>query len=96
MSIGMEPLRALEHVERILRKRGYATERLTEEGEHVLKVALGQKLVFIRFHEERGLLKELRLRYEGHPGLTILKCDDPEKPARCIEELLSRIPAPRD
>jgi len=83
----------LELVERILRERGYVTERLIEEGEHVLKVSLGQKLAFIRFHEEKGLLKELRLRYEEVPGLTVLKCDQPEKPARCIEELLSRMPA---
>jgi len=88
----MKPLEALELVERILRERGYATERLVEEGEHVLKVSLGQKLAFIRFHEEKGLLRELRLRYEGVPGLTVLKCDQPEKPARCIEELLSRMP----
>jgi len=93
--LGMKPLEALEHIEKILRERGYATERLVEEGEHVLKVALGRRLAFIRFHEEKGLLKELRLRYEGAPGLTILRCDHPEKPARCIEELLSRMPAAR-
>ena len=91
----MKPLEALKLVEKALRERGYVTERLVEEGEHVLRVSLGQRYAFIRFHEERGLLKELRLRYEGAPGLTILKCDQPEKPLRCIEELLSRIPAAR-
>ncbi len=86
----MEPLKALELVERKLQEKGYSTRRVIEEGEYVLEVASGARKARIRFHEEEGKLVELRLRYEDVPGLTILKCEKFDKYISCIEELVAR------
>ncbi|QOJ78533.1 hypothetical protein IG193_07190 [Infirmifilum lucidum] len=87
----MEPLEALELVERKLQEKGYSTKRVIEEGEYVLEVVSGVKRAKIRFHEEGGRLVELRLRYEGIPGLTILKCEKFDRYISCIEELIARL-----
>ncbi len=86
----MEPLKALELVERKLQEKGYSTRRVIEEGEYVLEVVSGVRKARIRFHEEEGKLVELRLRYEDVPGLTILKCEKFDKYISCIEELVAR------
>jgi len=89
--VPVNPREALEILERKLREKGYETRRLREEGECVLEVISGGKKVNICLHEERGVLKELRLRYEGVPGMTILRCELAEKYVSCIEELLARL-----
>lgn len=87
----MNPREALEVIEKKLREKGYETRRLREEGECVLEVVSRGKKVNICLHEEKGILKELRLRYEGVPGITILRCELAEKYVSCIEELLARL-----
>ena len=87
----MDPREALEILEKRLREKGYETRRLKEEGEYVLEVSRGGKRANIRLHVEEGVLRELRLKYEGVPGITILRCEVAEKYASCIEELLARL-----
>ncbi|MGC8986452.1 hypothetical protein [Infirmifilum sp.] len=86
----MEPLKALEIVEQALQQRGYHTKRSVEEGDYVLEVSSFNKKARIRFHQQKGELIELRLKYEGTAGLTILKCEQYEKSLSCIEDLLNR------
>lgn len=87
----MNPREALEILERKLKERGFETRRLREGGECVLEVVSRGKKVNICLHEEKGVLKELRLRYEGVPGMTILRCELADKYVSCIEELLARL-----
>ncbi len=87
----MDPREALEILERKLREKGYETRRLKEEGEYVLEVVRGGKRANIRLYEEKGVLRELRLKYEGIPGVTVLRCEVAEKYASCIEELLAQL-----
>lgn len=86
----MEPVKALELIEEKLREKGYKTKRAVEEGDYVLEVSTVTRRAKIRFHQNLGKLIELRLKYEDTPGLTILKCDQYEKPLSCIEDLLAR------
>lgn len=86
----MEPLEALNLVEKALNEKGYTTRRTVEEGEPVLEVVHGWRKAKIRFHQSGGKLVELRLKYEDTPGLTVLKCERYDKYISCIEDLLSR------
>jgi len=86
----VEPVKALEIIEKSLQEKGYSTRRSVEEGDYVLEVSSSYRKAKIRFHQEGGKLVELRLKYEDTPGLTVLKCEKYERFVSCIEDLISR------
>jgi len=81
---------AVDLVMKTLQFRGYDVTKTEEEGEKTLIIKLGTKTAKVRFHEEKGEVIELHLRYENVPGVTILKCERHDAYMRCIEDLLSR------
>ncbi|RLE59478.1 MAG: hypothetical protein DRJ35_05665 [Thermoprotei archaeon] len=84
---------AAETITKKLEEKGYKTKQLKDAEGYKIEVDIRGRKAEIRLIEEEQQLKELHLRYENVPGVTILKCERYDTILKCIEELVNTLKA---
>ncbi len=78
---------AISRVSNILQKEGFSLSINEKEGKTIIKAVKGDLNIDITFDFEKKILNKLLIANNKTPGVTILKCDAPNKIERCVKKL---------
>ncbi|GEM_PF-5163048 len=73
-----------------IKGRGLDARLRVEDGEPVVEIPLRGETAEVRLSSLGGGRLELKLRYPGRPGVTVIKCEQ-GLPLRCVEQLLEAL-----
>lgn len=81
----------IERIVWALENEGYRVDIEQHAGNVTLTASKGSLKVNILFQREAGTIKRVFLSFSDRPGLTVLKCEEPDKVEDCIRKLLDAL-----
>lgn len=82
---------AIEEIITSLQKQGYTVDIEQRHDSIALEVTKGELKASVLFEMKEQVPTKVFLSFKNEPGITILKCEEPDRVKSCIEKLLKTL-----